>query len=209
MLDIYIVRHGQTEWNVEKRLQGWLDSPLTLEGERSAFLLREEIGDIKFDRIFTSPSGRAISTLSLALPEAKYVIDDRLKEICLGSWQGKTIETIEKEYPDAYYNYFFEPGKFRLLDGEDYYDLHRRVSSFVSDLIKEFYNETVNNKILIVTHGLTLMMMQLIFNSDEIANIGTYALSQNARPVHYHYDGEKFDAIIEVSAQEGYFAKSI
>lgn len=209
MLDIYIVRHGQTQWNVERRLQGWLDSPLTLEGERSAHLLREEIGQIEFDQIFSSPSGRAITTLKLAMPEVNYITDERLKEICLGSWQGKTIETIEKEFPEAYYNYFFDPGKFRLSDGEDYSDLYKRVSSFVNDIIKRYYNETVNKKILIVTHGLTLMMMQLIFNNDEIANIGTYALSQNARPVHYHFDGEKFDAIIEVSAQEGYFAKSI
>ncbi|MBE0449561.1 MAG: histidine phosphatase family protein [Clostridia bacterium] len=207
MLDIYIVRHGQTQWNVEKRLQGWLDSPLTLEGERSALLLREEIGAIEFDQVFSSPSGRAITTLSIAMPEVLYVIDDRLKEICLGSWQGKTIETIEKEFPEAYYNYFFEPENFRLEGGEDYSDLHKRVSAFVDEVIERFYNKKVNKKVLIVTHGLTLMMMQLIFNRDVIANIGTYALSQNAKPVHYHYDGEKFDAIIEVSAQEGYFSK--
>lgn len=209
MLDIYIVRHGQTQWNVERRLQGWLDSPLTLEGERSALILREEIGDIVFDEIFSSPSGRAIATLSLAMPEAEYVIDDRLKEICLGSWQGKTIDAIEKEYPEAYYNYFFEPVKFRLEDGEDYSDLHKRVSAFVTEIVKRFYNEAANKKILIVTHGLTLMMMQLVFRGDEIANIGTYSLSQNARPIHYHYDGKEFDAIIEVSAQEGFFSKSV
>ena len=97
MINLYVVRHGQTVWNVERRFQGWLDSPLTESGEKCATDLRNQLSHIHFDACYASTSPRAYKTLELILPNKKddYRMDERLLEIRLGAWQGMTHTQIE------------------------------------------------------------------------------------------------------------------
>ena len=101
MINLYMVRHGQTKWNVERRFQGWLDSPLTENGVKCAVDLREQLSHIQFDACYASTSPRAYKTLELILSSntSDYRTDDRLKEIRLGAWQGMTHAQIEDGYP--------------------------------------------------------------------------------------------------------------
>jgi len=64
-MKLYITRHGTTEWNLEKRLQGWADSPLTEDGRNRAIKLGNSLKDIDFDMIYTSPQERALNTAKL------------------------------------------------------------------------------------------------------------------------------------------------
>ena len=65
MLTLYLTRHGETEWNVQKRMQGWQDSPLTEKGRRDAVLLGKRLESVEFAAIYTSTSGRTVETAEL------------------------------------------------------------------------------------------------------------------------------------------------
>jgi len=199
MLEIYIARHGQTEWNQEGRLQGWLNSALTLKGIESAKELGEKIKTITFDAFYSSPSPRAYETLEIALNASKdqFCLDDRLKEMGLGNWQGKLADEIKEEYASVYYDYFYNPESFELEGAENYYDLKQRVSHFLKEITKTHYCANKHKKILVITHGVTLMMMRLLFNEGEIRELSQYGVSDNAKLHVYQYNGSRFEPVLE------------
>jgi probable phosphoglycerate mutase len=86
MITLYITRHGETEWNKEKRMQGWLDSNLTESGIKNAVSLGERLKETEFTAIYSSPSGRTKATTSLIRGERDIpvIYDENLKEIKLG-----------------------------------------------------------------------------------------------------------------------------
>jgi broad specificity phosphatase PhoE len=96
-----MIRHAQTVWNQEKRIQGQSDSPLSEQGQRQAAAWGHDLKQISWSRILASDSGRALATAerinaSLKVPLA---IDSRLKEQNWGQWEGKTVRQIEAEAP--------------------------------------------------------------------------------------------------------------
>ncbi|MBM9463087.1 histidine phosphatase family protein [Aeromicrobium sp. YIM 150415] len=97
--ELWIVRHGQTEWSREWRHTSFTDLPLTEEGERQAETLRPALADIAFDRVLTSPRQRAQRTAELAgFDEA--IVDPDLVEWDYGDYEGLTTETIRESVPD-------------------------------------------------------------------------------------------------------------
>ena len=106
---IYFVRHGETIWNVERRLQGSLDSPLTERGRAQALanaltLIEAEVTALPF---VVSPLGRARATLQIirdriGLPDQGYRVDDRLAEVRFGAWEGMTLKEVESNFPEQW-----------------------------------------------------------------------------------------------------------
>jgi len=107
---IYLIRHGQTDWNAEGRLQGQQDIPLNdlgrsqarRNGERLASELRDQAAD--FDYV-ASPLGRTRETMELlraamGLDPAAYRIEPRLMELSFGDWQGSTLAELQRETPE-------------------------------------------------------------------------------------------------------------
>ncbi|MEV5964962.1 histidine phosphatase family protein [Kribbella sp. NPDC051952] len=125
---IYLARHGQTEWNVEGRRQGRLDSPLTalglLQARRNADLLLDE----RVDSVFTSPLGRARRTAEIlgeALGLPVQVLDD-LAEISHGAWSGLTSAEIDARWPGQRAARVRDKYGFRFPEGESYADADAR-----------------------------------------------------------------------------------
>ena len=145
---IWFLRHGQTEWNRERRLQGHLDSPLTAQGiadaERQARLMQPILRDDP--ALFVSPLGRARQTAEIALAGADYRLDDRLKEIHAGDWQGALMDDLLASRPDwaaarptGLEIYQAAPGG----EGKDAFV--QRIQSFLDDLTEPS---------VVVAHGL-------------------------------------------------------
>ncbi|HAS73400.1 MAG TPA: histidine phosphatase family protein [Clostridiales bacterium UBA8960] len=199
MLNIYLVRHGQTEWNIERRFQGWLDSPLTKQGVECAQLLKEKIAPIKFDRFITSPSNRAVKTMELILPaeDKCFDLDDRLREINLGPWQGMTHEAIEALYPEQLKMFYMNPEAFNLQHAETYFDVYDRIRKFIDELVSRHETGIKSSNILIVTHGIALMIFQLIFDGLSLSELPRYSVSNNATLHHYCYNEGMFSRQIE------------
>lgn len=194
MLNIYVIRHGQTVWNKERRFQGWLDSPLTEEGEARALHLRDQLSTISFDAVCVSTSPRAVKTAELIIGKTyeHFLLDARLMEMRLGAWQGMTHDTVEKEYPDALRAFYETPHLFAMEDSETYQDIYNRTALFVQDLVSNYNQQNAVSNILIVTHGLTLMMLKLYFEGKTIDAIVDERVSPNGVIHHFYYDDQSF-----------------
>ena len=128
---IYIVRHGLTEWNKLKKLQGAADVPLAKEGILLAEKTGEALKDVKFDICFTSPLSRARQTAECVLGDRNVPIipDKRIQEINFGDLEGGCVRDAEGNYIDPQVEMFFrDPVNFkRPENGEDIFDDDRRL----------------------------------------------------------------------------------
>jgi len=153
---LYITRHGETLFNVKTYAQGWCDSPLTEEGILSAKRLGEGFkkDNILFDAIYSSPFTRAYETteyiceaMNLNLPIQRCAL---LKEVNFGIWEGE-LDVIR--FKALGYIPFSE--NVMHVDGESFDDLYERITTFLQKVVEE---QSDNQNILIVTHGVWLMM---------------------------------------------------
>ncbi|MBY0757309.1 histidine phosphatase family protein [Clostridium sardiniense] len=188
MTTIYLTRHGQTEWNLEKRLQGHGNSPLTEFGLNRAKELSERIKDIDIDTIYTSPIERAYKTAQIVKGD-KYIevkVHEGLKEMNFGDYEGKITEEVMKENPDWDISAIMRGNlEMRAPNGETLGEVRERVNSAMRDIIKE--NEGKN--ILIVAHGITLKAIMTFFNDQEANN----EVMEQASLTKVIVDGENFN----------------
>jgi len=165
MKKLYIMRHGETEWNIQKRYQGQMDSGLTVKGKTRTCLQRARIKDITFSKVFCSPLGRTRTTLEILQPRTDEVIfDNRLKEICLGDLQGKTHAELSPRELKEHYSLWHDPGSFNLNGAETMADLEERIQDFLKDLNN---NE---GDILVITHTIIIKMIVKILDAKPLKN---------------------------------------
>lgn len=170
MLELYFVRHGETEWNVENRLQGRLDSPLTERGIREARLLAAHLAQEPFKAAISSSSGRAVETAKILIGtrDIPFYTDERLMEIHLGDWQGKTKAEIQAADPWNYKCYYHYPHLYAREGCERFLDVKKRVESALADLELRFSC----GKLLVVTHGMVIkVVQQLICKGLPVARL--------------------------------------
>lgn len=139
--DIYLLRHGQTTWNAAGRIQGQRNSDLSGTGKAHADQQRQllvpvlaRLPDID---IHCSPLRRTRQTAAIALPGLiqRFQLDDRLKEVGVGAWEGRLCSDIEAEFPGAFSDDHRMLDKYLAAPGaETLDDLVARVDSFLADL---------------------------------------------------------------------------
>jgi len=162
-LRIYLVRHGETMWNVEKRLQGWKDSPLTDNGLRSAKRLAKRLQDIRLDRVFSSDQKRALTTAEIIAKDRNIPIEvlSSLRELNFGSWEGMTISEIETLYPLEYSTYKTDPDRYTSVGGESIEQLFDRASKAL-----KIIGSCGEENVLVVTHGVTIRALMTIISGQ-------------------------------------------
>ena len=150
-MELHLIRHGQTNWNEERRAQGQSDSKLTKIGKEQAVALGKKIKQIKFDKIFCSSSLRTRQTAELVFPKTELEIEylDSLREIFLGSWEGKLYKDIEVENPESHNHFWKEANLFKLTGAENFYQLQKRAIKVVDSILEKFESK----KVVIVSHG--------------------------------------------------------
>ncbi|WP_036746111.1 histidine phosphatase family protein [Paenibacillus sp. UNC451MF] len=203
---VYLVRHGQTEWNVEQRMQGHLDSPLTREGQKQAAQLRDRLKEMKWDAIFSSSSPRAVQTAEIISGMNREHVRqlDAFKEINMGLWEGQLLTEIHGLYTREYGRFFEEPHLYCPTEGgETYFELLVRGVSALEDILTAFKG----GKILIVTHRITLkVIMNYYFGNTlsemrEMPDIAPASLSS----IHFK-DGKSF---IELYGDNSHYANHL
>ncbi|WP_285399057.1 histidine phosphatase family protein [Lysinibacillus sp. fls2-241-R2A-57] len=154
MTTFYLVRHGETMWNKEHRLQGWLDSPLSENGVLHAEKLHEHLGEFSFAAAFSSTSGRAKETLDILVGDRQIPIyyADELREIFLGDWQGKTVEDIVRTNRLDYELYTDYPAQFTATHTESFGAVTERAMFTLKKIAEKFPEDNV----LIVSHAVTI-----------------------------------------------------
>lgn len=149
---IYFVRHGQTEWNRMKKLQGQADLPLNEQGIRDAKRAAGILREISFDAIYCSPLTRAAETARIigAYQTAKVLVEPQLIEIAYGAYEGYDLIAAEQDPTCEIYRYFHAPQSFQAApDGETLTHLKARAAAFLEDIHKRDAKECV----LAVCHG--------------------------------------------------------
>lgn len=170
-MKLYIIRHGQTEWNTEKRLQGWNNSDLTQKGIQDAENLSERLKDTDFDHIYSSPQRRAFETAEIVKRDRNIDIVklDGLKEIGFGSWEGMKIDEILAEYKDEYRSFIDTPHLYEPIPGnESFEDIYERVDQALKKIIKRG-----GDKVLIVCHGVTIKVLISIIKEIPLKDFST------------------------------------
>lgn len=136
MATIYLIRHGETDWNRDRRYQGQRDIPLNDKGrtqaKRNGTVLRALLPDIATADFVSSPLGRARETMELVrrelgLPPERYAIDDRIKELNYGHWEGMLQDDLALIDPHGLAKRSVDPFRWRPDNGESYADLLARV----------------------------------------------------------------------------------
>jgi len=145
------VRHGQSTWNQQHRIQGQLDPPLSDEGRQQAALLGARLGGRRFAGFYASDLKRAFETAevigaSLGLaPEP----NQSLREIFLGAWEGLRTEEIADRFPEAWACWVEEPDWDCVPEGEGAAAFDARVGS----ALEEMLTRHPHGDVLVVTHG--------------------------------------------------------
>jgi 2,3-bisphosphoglycerate-dependent phosphoglycerate mutase len=146
VLDLWLIRHGETVWNAEKRIQGHMDSPLSDLGVRQAEALAKRLLGKSFDTVYSSDSGRAIQTAAIISPGRKPCLDTRLREMHYSVLEGRVRAEFSVDEERHYAEYKRDPYHWKTLGGENWRDLFVRVDAWMKSLPD-------NGKVLAVTHG--------------------------------------------------------
>ena len=167
---IYIVRHGLTEWNKLKKLQGAADVPLAKEGILLAEKTGEALKDVKFDICFTSPLSRARQTAECVLGDRNVPIipDKRIQEINFGDLEGDCVRDAEGNYIDPQVEIFFrDPVNFkRPENGEDIFDVIARTKDFWEEKTSD--PSLADKTVLVASHGCAVRaLLQNIYHDPE------------------------------------------
>ena len=175
-MKIYFVRHGETDWNTETRIQGRTDIPLNQNGRYVAELTRDGLKDVRFDAAFSSPLSRAKETAEIILQGRGVEIfeDERIIEVNFGKYEGQT----PAESDDNRKLFFSRPEEYVAKDGaERIEDMFARESDFLNEL---FHNEKYKDStILVTTHGAALSGLLCVIKGYDICDLWKDGLHQN------------------------------
>ena len=155
---ILLIRHAETQWNIEGRLQGWRDAPLTLNGFRQAIAVAENVrktwaglaldGGVQYH---CSDLGRARQTASIladcwGIRFGQFIAEERIKERNYGGWEGMTLDEVASGRPIEFRNHQADPWGYEVPGGEAKAALFERISAWLDDLPR-------NRTHVVVTHS--------------------------------------------------------
>lgn len=151
---IYIIRHGQTNWNIESRNMGRIDIELNETGIKQAEMVKNELKSIKFDKVFSSPLKRAYKTAEI-IYDGDIIKDDRIIERANGKLEGKLVSE------------FVKPVDFSTLNENEYgiepvRDFRKRINNFLDEITTKYKDKNI----LIVTHSGVSIYINCYFNGE-------------------------------------------
>lgn len=173
---LLLFRHGETQWNRARRVQGHTDafSPLTLKGVEQSraygLALADYIGgDVTGWRVVTSPLARCVQTVSVlcdasGLDFGQVVFEDRLKEVDTGLFSGRTRADLEATHGEVFGGKGADSWYFKCPQGETLADLQHRLGGWLAD-------RQPNEKIVVVTHGVAGKVLRALYLGRDPADI--------------------------------------
>lgn len=190
-MKILLVRHGETDWNVQKKIQGKTDIPLNEAGIDQAKELAEKLAE--WERpiigIYTSRLKRAAKTAEIIARRLnkEYRETDGLEEINLGLWEGSSWERVAEDFPDEYKVWHDNRRYTRSPKGESYQDLLERFLPALQKIVRDKQGE--EGDIVIVTHSADIMTIMSCINDTPFYEMVKRYKTANA-------------AVIEVEAEK-------
>ena len=178
---LYMIRHGETQWNVSRRFQGRSDIPLNDEGRRLARITAEALAEVPFARIYTSPLKRARETAELIKGERDIpvILDERIIEIGFGVYEGLCCGKDNYNIPDPeFMNFFDKPEAYKPPEGaESIEELKARTADFLQEIVHN--KDMENDTILVSTHGAALRGLLSSINNIGIEDFWKGGVHKN------------------------------
>lgn len=164
-MEIYFVRHGETDYNKTRRIQGRTDIPLNEDGRSQAKEAARKLAGMSFSYVYVSPLERARTTAEILTGQTSdhFITDQRLTELSFGVMEGTRIE----ELPEQMKALFSKPEAYVEPEGgESLSALIDRCGSFLRDLLEKLKKEKVEQPVLVVSHGAAIRgLLHCITNS--------------------------------------------
>lgn len=161
-MKLYLMRHGETDGNKARVLQGRLNNPLNETGRKQAEEAKERIKEISFDAYYVSPLTRALETAMIVtgLDSNQFHIEERIAEISFGSREGHSLEELGHDFQ----KFFLDPPAYRQAeDAESFEELISRIREFLTELKTKDHE-----KVLIVSHGAAIHAMFLVIENLKL-----------------------------------------
>lgn len=192
-MKLYFVRHGETEWNTQRRFQGRKNSPLTARGEEQAKKIAEQLKEIPFTSLYSSSLGRAKKTAQEIQKGREIPIEimDEFIEISMGELEGKTKGDFFKLYPEEYEKYIqadlnYNPAAF---SGERFEEIQARLKQGIQKLVEKHKEEDI---ILVVSHGMTLQILFTDLRYGNLEHLREEKLPENTEVRVVEYKNKQF-----------------
>lgn len=194
---LYLMRHGQTDWNAKGILQGRSDIALNETGRLQAHSAGQKLAVLAFDAVYSSPLCRAAETAHIVsgLPRRAIQLDERLLEIAFGDNEGKDTHLLGPDFG----TFFSAPAQYiPSKGGESLFDLQRRVYSFLPFLLRHHEGKTV----LAASHGAAIAGLINTVCGRSIDHFWANELG-NCFVAVFEHDGQKwaFEGIIDPLGQ--------
>jgi len=200
-MKLYLVRHGETDWNKTRRIQGQADIPLNEFGRSLAVKTAAGLRGIPFAVCFCSPLGRAVETAGLIIAgrDVPVIKDERIAEMAFGEWEGKCCSKEGWELPERFQAFFNDPVNYEPAEGgEDFAAVRARVGDFLSWLSRQ--REYEGKNILIATHGAALAGMLNYMKKKPLAEYWGQGVHKNCAVTEVEAAGGKFRILSENKA---------
>ena len=157
MTKIFLIRHGETEWNKTGRLQGNSDVKLSPEGIRQAQLMAVHVPFKHIDAVYASDLQRAVDTAKILAAKFNLPVKTTpgLRETNFGDWEGRIISELLEESPDDFGNFFIKPDKVKPPNGETFLECQARVMNALDEIVAEHDGQ----RIIVVCHGAVIRLI--------------------------------------------------
>ena len=177
----HIVRHGQTHWNVQRRIQGQLDSELDESGIAQAIERGRDFADMPLEAVYSSSSVRTRQTVENLLGSRKdpVVYLDEFREVCWGIWQGEMWSDIEAAHPEMVEAYHKALPHFSVEGAETPEETQARGVAALEALIAKHVKAAEDANILIVSHGAIMKKMLGYYTGIELTELHKLPLLPN------------------------------
>jgi broad specificity phosphatase PhoE len=188
MVELILVRHGETDWNTEKIFRGRANVALNDVGRRQAALLGDCLSGEKIDAVYAGPLQRAVRTASvIATPHRLEVkIVESLNDLDCGEWQGLTTAQVRQKFPALYRDWLEKPERVRLPGGETLAAVRERVMPLAQELVKN-YEE---GRVVLVSHRLVHKVLICALLGLENSFIWNFQLDTGGI-TRFSYDGAR------------------
>lgn len=198
-MDLYFVRHGKTQWNLEGKYQGGHgDSPLLDESLHDISLLAKRLKDVDIDHMYTSPLPRAKTTAETLIKDLHrqiaLTVVDGLREFDLGIMEGRKFSELELEMPEVIYAFRNEPKDYdySLIRGESFEQVAKRTTEAVGEIVSE--NNGQGN-VVIVSHGAALVTLIQSLLGTSVKDIRKDGGLSNTSLTHLQYKNGQYKLI--------------
>lgn len=197
-MKIYFVRHGETDWNKERKIQGQVDIPLNEFGRHLARETAKGLRDVPFDVCFTSPLGRARETAEIILQgrDVPILEDKRILEMNFGVLEGKCCSKEGWDVPDSFQMFFDDPVHYQAPEGgEDFQAVRERTGDFLNWLFaQEQYRDST---VLVTTHGAAMAGLLNNLKKKSLAEYWGVGVHKNCGVTEVDVTDGRIDIISE------------